>query len=55
MKPKIPLTNRAFKYVPSAKTDVRKTWARIRREMAEEAERKAEEEKNVVQLKRATK
>jgi hypothetical protein len=31
----------AFKYVPSVKTDIRKTFARIRREQAEAQEREA--------------
>lgn len=36
MKPAIPLTNPAFKYVNSASTDLRKTFARVRKEMAEQ-------------------
>lgn len=34
MKPIVPLHSREFKYVPAAATDIRKTFARIRREMA---------------------
>lgn len=30
-----------FRYVPSAQTDIRKTFARVRREMRERAERQA--------------
>lgn len=39
-----------FKYVPSSKTDVAKTFARIRREMAEAERAKAESMKNVKQI-----
>lgn len=35
MKPPRSILNPAFKYVPAAATDVRKTWARARREMAQ--------------------
>jgi len=56
MKPKIPITDKAFKWVASAKTDVRKTWARARREMEaqKEAELEAqrEAEKTIVQIRR---
>lgn len=40
MKPLIPLHSREFKYVPSTSTDIRKTFARIRREMAKQTEAK---------------
>lgn len=33
------LLDPAFKYVPAGKTDIRKTFARIRREQAEAAKR----------------
>lgn len=38
-------------YVPSGKTDVAKTFARIRRQQAEEERRQAEAMKNVKQIK----
>ena len=34
MKPPIPITDRRFQYVPSASTDLRKTFARVRDELA---------------------
>lgn len=40
-----------FKYVPASKTDVAKTFARIRREMAEKDKAEAEAMKNVKQIK----
>jgi len=36
MKPPIPITDRRFQYVPSASTDLRKTFARIRDELAKQ-------------------
>lgn len=46
-----------FKYVPASKTDVSKTFARVRREMAEKArqqeEAEAEAKVKVRQIKRA--
>lgn len=33
------LTDPDFKYVPAARTDLRKTFARVRRELRSEAER----------------
>jgi len=47
MKPIIPITNPAFRYVPSGKTDVRKTWAKARKEMKEQ------KPLNIVQLRKA--
>ena len=41
-----------FKHVNYYYTDISVTFARIRRKMKEEAERKAEEEKNVVPLRK---
>ena len=56
MKPKIPITDKAFRYVPSAKTSVAKTWARARREIQEqkeaELEAQREAEKTIVQIRR---
>jgi len=34
MKPPIPITDRRFQYVPSASTDIRKTFARVRAQIA---------------------
>ena len=34
MKPAIPITDARFEYVPSVRTDIRKTFARIRAELA---------------------
>jgi hypothetical protein len=39
MKPPKPITDPTFKYYSSANTSVARTWARIRRERAQEAER----------------
>lgn len=39
------ILNRSFKYVPADKTDIRKTFARIRREQQQK-------QKTVVQIKR---
>jgi hypothetical protein len=46
VKPRIPLTDPAFRYTPSASTDLRKLFARIKRDQRAEAERQraAEEE-----------
>ena len=53
MKPVIPCTDRAFKYVDSANTDIRKTFARLARE---KSEREALERAGIVSIpKRATK
>ncbi len=38
MKPAIPLTNPRFRYVPAARTDIAKTFARVRREQKSEAQ-----------------
>ncbi len=35
VKPPIPITNPAFKYVPAANTDVRATFARIKAQQAQ--------------------
>jgi hypothetical protein len=45
------LSNPSFKYTSSAKTDIRKTFARIRREMAEAA-KVTKATKNVTPMKR---
>ena len=42
MKPRIPITDPSFRYVCAAKTDVRKTWAKARARMAEEAAAKVQ-------------
>ena len=49
------ITDKDFRYTPAAKTDIRKTFARIRRE--QEQERKAAEEslQRIIQIKRASK
>lgn len=36
MKPRIPITDPAFKYIPSASTDLAKTFARVRKEQKRE-------------------
>lgn len=41
IKPRVPITDPAFRYVPSHKTDVRETFERIKREQP----------KNVIPLK----
>lgn len=41
----------AFKYVPSASTDLRKTFARIKREQTRAEEARKEAEAKVTQLK----
>ena len=38
MIPKIPITDRRFQYTPSSKTDIRKTFDRIRKEQENERE-----------------
>lgn len=38
MKPAIPITDRRFEYVDSANTNIRKTFARVREEMAKTQE-----------------
>ena len=43
------ILEKGFKYVPANKTDISKTFARIRREMAEEEKRK---QVNVTPIKR---
>ena len=35
-KPKVPITDPAFRYTPAACTDIRKLFARIKREQAKE-------------------
>ncbi len=37
-KPPIPCTDPAFKYTPASHTDIRKTFARIRRQLKEQPE-----------------
>lgn len=44
-----------FKYVPAAKTNVAKTFARIRREMAEKAQADADAMKNVKPIRKEKK
>jgi hypothetical protein len=39
MKPRVSILSSDFKYTPAVQTDVRKTWAKHRRERAQEAER----------------
>lgn len=48
------LTDPAFKYVPACSTDIRKTFARVRREQREAAEAaaKAEAKQRVVPMAR---
>ncbi len=38
MKPPKSILNRAFRYTPAAKTDIRRTFARARRELAAAAQ-----------------
>jgi len=45
------ILDRNFKYVPAAKTDLKKTFARLRKEQAERDKTRAE----VVQMKRERK
>lgn len=56
MKPRTRITDPNFRYTPSVETDIRRTFARIRREQRAEAEarRAADEEAKlkVTQLKR---
>lgn len=50
------ITDKSFKYVPAAETDIRKTFARLRREVKakQEEERKfaQEREQKLVRIKR---
>ena len=36
----IPITDPRFKYIPAASTDIRKTFARVRKEMRRQGEKK---------------
>ena len=58
MKPAKPITDPTFRYTPSVQTDLRKTFARVRREAKQHAEAeaatKAEAEHKVRQLKRGS-
>lgn len=38
MKPPVSILNRKFEYTPSVKTDIRKTFARIREQIQKEKE-----------------
>lgn len=49
MKPRLPITDRAFRYRPSASTDLRKTFAAARKRMAAEAE---QDKAKVMQLRK---
>lgn len=51
MKPKRSVFDSDFRYTPASKTDIRKTFARIRREIEEQKKREAEN--NVAPLRRA--
>lgn len=44
----ISILDKNFKYVPSSQTDIRKTFARVKKRLAEEATKK----KNVTPIKR---
>lgn len=35
--PRVPITSKEFRYVPASKTDIRKTFARWRREQKQQA------------------
>jgi hypothetical protein len=56
MKPPVSILNPAFRYTNAAKTDLRKTFARIRYEQEQEARRLAQSAKQaeVVPLRKAT-
>lgn len=43
MKPLIPLTDHAFKYTPAVQTDIRKRFAKVRRELQARADAEAKE------------
>jgi glutamate formiminotransferase len=43
MKPRTPITDPAFRYTCAAKTDIRKTFARVRKEMREKQESKVQD------------
>lgn len=55
MKPTKCITDPEFKYVPAAETDLRKTFARARRELKKQQEIEAEAAKKVLPLKRDAK
>ncbi len=44
-KPRIPITDKAFRYIPAAQTDLAKTFARERARLKAEQTRNAEEVK----------
>jgi len=52
MKPARSILDPAFKYTNAASTDIRKTWAKYRREQAQQQAIAAEQKERVVQLKR---
>lgn len=54
MKPGYPLTDPRFKYVSAANTDIRKTFARVKREIAE-TERKSKHVTHIETRRRANK
>lgn len=50
-KPRLPLTDRRFVYVPSNKTNLRETFARIRAEQ-EEAEKREKTHEKILRFKK---
>ena len=50
MKPRIPITDPAFRYTPAVETNVKRTWANARRRMA--AENEQERLQKVMPIKR---
>lgn len=53
MKPSVPITSKAFRYVPAANTDIGKTFARVRREQKQVAINRAEAEEKVRPIRKA--
>lgn len=49
------ITDRDFSYVPAAKTDIRKTFARVRRELRETEERRKKDEAEAAKVVRPMK
>lgn len=45
LSPKIPITSKEFKYTPAAATDIRKTFARVRKQLETATRDKKEENK----------
>ena len=52
MKPRVPITDAAFRYVPAALTDIRQTFAKARRRIVQEQKDEAEAKVKTIPLKR---